>query len=73
MNWSPTPSDAFLGHAQSTVLIGMKRGGDDTYTLQIRDDGIGLPNDLNSTALNSLGLTLMQILVRQLRGQLAMN
>ena len=47
MNWSPTPSDAFLGDVQGTVLIGLKRGGGDTYTLQIRDDGIGLPDDFD--------------------------
>jgi len=40
------------------------------YTLGVRDDGVGLPADLDLDRTNSLGLYLVRVLARQLRGEL---
>ncbi|MBF0545629.1 MAG: PAS domain S-box protein [Candidatus Riflebacteria bacterium] len=41
---------------------------DGTYTLTIKDNGIGLPNDFDYKKTNSLGLELVNLLTKQLDG-----
>jgi PAS domain S-box-containing protein len=41
---------------------------DNTYTLMVQDNGIGLSDDFGSTSTNTLGLLLVRALSRQLRG-----
>ena len=51
----------------------LRHGEGDTYALSVRDDGVGLPKEFDIRRSKSLGLTLVQTLVRQLRGQLETN
>lgn len=38
--------------------------------LEVSDNGVGLPNELNPIATHSFGLTLVQVLTKQLKGKL---
>jgi PAS domain S-box-containing protein len=46
------------------------RGGKSNYTLSVHDDGVGLPADFDLDRTSSLGLYLVRVLARQLRGEL---
>jgi two-component sensor histidine kinase len=54
----------------SLLLDGPTEGN---YTLAIRDDGVGLPERLDVEQTESLGLHLVQMLVSQLQGTLAVQ
>lgn len=41
---------------------------EDTYTLTVQDNGIGIPNDFNESKTATLGLMLVHALMRQLKG-----
>ncbi|ABS56322.1 signal transduction histidine kinase [Methanoregula boonei 6A8] len=62
---------AFKGRASGTVKISLNLSPDHRFTLKAGDDGTGLPAnfDLHSTA--TLGMQLVQVLVRQLGGEIA--
>ena len=61
---------AFVERTKGTFKIHMKQSDQMVY-LNVRDDGIGLPIDLNMEKVESLGLKLVQILVtKQLKGQI---
>lgn len=61
---------AFTERTKGTFKIHMKQS-DQMVCLDVRDDGIGLPTDLNMEKIESLGLKLVQILVtKQLKGQI---
>lgn len=52
------------------VEIKLTAGGDRKFTLKVRDNGCGLPDELDIDKSESLGLRLVKILTRQLRGKL---
>jgi two-component sensor histidine kinase len=60
---------AFVDRPSGTITISLHQLGSD-YLLQIRDNGIGLPEDFNIRRSPSLGLRLVDRLVKQLRGHL---
>jgi PAS domain S-box-containing protein len=60
---------AFVDKPSGTITISLHQLGSD-YLLQIRDNGIGLPEDFNIRRSPSLGLRLVDRLVKQLRGHL---
>jgi two-component sensor histidine kinase len=59
---------AFDKHGKGHINISIKPKAGDDYELEIRDDGKGLPTDTNPEKGSSLGLKLVKILSRQLRG-----
>lgn len=61
---------AFPAGRTGTIEIGFGISSTNTYRLVVRDDGIGLPENLDLNELSSLGLTLVTNLTRQLRGNL---
>ncbi len=64
---------AFPNKTKGTIYIALHFGGDDNYTLTVRDDGIGLPPNLEIKNVNSLGLKLVEVLAKQLEGTLQVN
>jgi two-component sensor histidine kinase len=50
------------------VVIRMQRGAGECYQLEVCDNGIGLPEGLELDATETLGMQLVTILARQLRG-----
>jgi two-component system, sensor histidine kinase PdtaS len=60
---------AFEQQKSGKIKIGIKALNDEDYELHVDDDGKGLPPDFNPTKSKSLGLKLVNILSRQLRGK----
>ncbi len=60
---------AFEQQSSGKIKIGIKALNDEDYELHVDDDGTGLPPDFNPTKSKSLGLKLVNILSRQLRGK----
>jgi two-component sensor histidine kinase len=60
---------AFKGRKSGEVNIGFHQTDKDFF-LSIKDNGIGLPPDLNIQKPHTLGLNLVRGLVRQLNGTL---
>jgi two-component sensor histidine kinase len=60
---------AFEEQNSGKIKIGIKALNDEDYELHVDDDGKGLPADFNPTKSKSLGLKLVNILSRQLRGK----
>jgi PAS domain S-box-containing protein len=61
---------AFPGNRSGRVTVGMREMGDGVLQLDIRDDGIGLHEDIDPDTSKTLGLNLVSILTRQLQGTL---
>ncbi|MBD2346449.1 PAS domain S-box protein [Anabaena subtropica] len=61
---------AFPDNCQGEVQVRLFQQNDQTLTLIVRDNGIGLPTEFDSKKAKTLGITLVQGLVKQLRGQL---
>lgn len=61
---------AFPNGRNGTILVELRTGADQTVSLQVADDGIGLPADLNVANIKSLGLQLINSLTKQMDGKL---
>jgi PAS domain S-box-containing protein len=60
---------AFPQNATGEISIALRKSGD-KHILQVKDNGVGLPNDFDMELLSSLGLMLVQTLTEQLGGSL---
>ena len=61
---------AFAGREEGRLMITMHHREDHTFELIVRDDGAGLPDDFETRSRASLGMQLVNVLVRQLGGEL---
>jgi two-component sensor histidine kinase len=59
------------GRAGSLVIEGERSGGN--VALSVHDDGVGIPADYEARSAKSLGLQIVKILTRQLRGELSIE
>ncbi len=59
---------AFPGNRQGEIFINFYSNSDNTMTLIIQDNGIGISEDFDIETTHSLGLTLVYELVEQLEG-----
>ena len=65
---------AFPGDEKGRLSIRLRRAKDETITLEVSDNGIGVPSDLNLKRNDSLGLqTVVGIVERQLQGELSIE
>ena len=64
---------AFPDGRQGLVSLEMHAMNGKELALVVRDDGIGLPSDLDLRATRSLGLTLVRSLVAQLKGSMEVS
>jgi two-component sensor histidine kinase len=60
---------AFEQQDSGKIKVGIKALSEEDYELHVDDDGKGLPADFNPAKSKSLGLKLVNILSRQLRGK----
>jgi two-component sensor histidine kinase len=65
---------AFNGRSEGSLGISMERNADNRISIEIRDDGVGIPENIDIDKTNSLGLKLVRNLVRrQLKGELTIK
>ncbi|MFH0826130.1 MAG: PAS domain S-box protein, partial [Pseudomonadota bacterium] len=61
---------AFPGGRPGTISLTLKEVDDSTLELSLADDGVGLPDSIQFANPRSLGLNLVRIFSKQLRGEL---
>jgi len=59
---------AFEGRDEGLIKISIAKEDNEHLLLQIKDNGVGLPDDFNMANKSTLGMTLIQTLVKQLGG-----
>jgi PAS domain S-box-containing protein len=64
---------AFPGDREGTIQVRLDAGTNGEYTLKVADDGVGLPPGLDLAHTSTLGLQLIDTLVRQLGGRLEVD
>ena len=64
---------AFPDGRAGIIKIALHSQPDNRYTLIVKDNGIGIPDDLDLKQTKSLGLQLVTILTEQLEGTLEIN
>jgi two-component sensor histidine kinase len=64
---------AFPSGQPGVVAISLRQNGDHTLALSVRDDGVGLPPDVNFETSDSLGLELVRTLTSQLDGSVQLD
>lgn len=64
---------AFPGGKSGQLYINLQATQDHHLTLTVKDDGVGLPADVNYQQAKSLGLILVNTLVKQLKGTIELN
>ncbi|MEH2171009.1 MAG: PAS domain-containing protein [Nostoc sp.] len=64
---------AFAGNRGGKIEVKFYQEFESALTLIIRDNGIGLPENFDSKKTKTLGITLVQGLVKQLRGKLEID
>ena len=64
---------AFPGHRTGEICIQLKHRDADKVLLIVKDNGVGLPADLDIHESKTLGLRLVTDLVKQLKGNLQLN
>ncbi len=61
---------AFPGERRGEIVVRLRTEGDVGVVLLVKDDGVGLPPGLDFENTESLGLQLVTMLVRQIRGEI---
>lgn len=62
---------AFKDKTKGTISIKAKKTGNKQYTMEVTDNGIGLPDNFDITKTPSLGLQIVNNLIHQLEGTLS--
>ncbi|MEH1864252.1 MAG: PAS domain S-box protein [Nostoc sp.] len=62
--------NTFVGNIRGEIEVKFYQESESIFTLIIRDNGLGLPENFDSKKSKTLGITLVQGLVKQLRGKL---
>jgi two-component sensor histidine kinase len=64
---------AFPDGRRGTIGVTLRRNESGMVILTISDDGVGMPHELDFRNPSTLGLRIVNILVEQLKGTLALN
>ena len=64
---------AFPGEQSGTIEVSLLVSKADSISLSVKDDGIGIPVDINIENSPSLGLQLVQLLAKQINGTIKMK
>ncbi|MHC5765334.1 MAG: PAS domain S-box protein [Nostoc sp.] len=64
---------AFVGNRGGKIEVKFYQKSESNLTLIIKDNGVGLPENFDSKKTKTLGITLVQGLVKQLRGKLEID
>ena len=58
---------------RGSVSISLGKKGGDSIQLKVKDDGIGLPSNMNYQELDSLGLQIVHLLAEQMNGTIEVD
>ena len=64
---------AFVGRDRGSIEVKFYRNSAGLDTLVIRDDGVGLPANVDPSRTTSLGLQIVSTLIKQLQGDMMLN
>lgn len=64
---------AFPHHREGIIKLSMKDLGDNLYCLEVSDNGVGLPEDVNLNEPKTFGLQLVKLLTEQLNGSIEVD
>lgn len=64
---------AFPGRESGSFTIELKKNSNGSYTFTVADNGVGLPGNIEEKKKKSLGLQLVDALVRQIKGELSIT
>lgn len=64
---------AFMDRDEGNIYLTLSAGPNDFVTLEVEDDGVGLPDDFNIYSSTSMGMTLISTLVKQINGSLDLS
>jgi PAS domain S-box-containing protein len=64
---------AYLGRSEGNLSLTLHHQEDHTFSLVVQDDGVGIPPDFEVRSAASLGMQLVQVLVRQLGGEMKID
>ena len=64
---------AFPEGRKGEISLVMHHQEDHTFVLTVQDDGVGLPPDYEARSAESLGTQLVNVLVRQLGGEMKVD
>ncbi len=64
---------AFSGREKGKIWVVLRSEKNGRYKLEVSDDGVGLPKNLDVTKTDTLGLQLVTMLVEQLQGTLSID
>ncbi|MRR57139.1 MAG: PAS domain S-box protein [Deltaproteobacteria bacterium] len=64
---------AFPGGRKGEITVACRIDGDGIVTLEVRDNGVGLPAVLDFKNTETLGLQIVNLLTKQLRGRIAVD
>ena len=64
---------AFLDNLQGLISISLRSDESNNFLLIVKDDGRGMPTDFDFKSVKSLGLQLVNILTKQLKGTLELD
>ncbi|MFO7890359.1 MAG: PAS domain S-box protein [bacterium] len=64
---------AFKGRSKGKIIITFHQLKQGQYEIMVKDNGVGLPEDINVKKVDSLGLKLISILTEQLEGKLSIT
>jgi len=64
---------AFPEGSRGELALGLHAGDDETCVLTIRDNGVGMPKDLDIRKTETLGLQLVMSLTKQLQGEMSLD
>ena len=71
--WTNAVKYAFPGGRSGIISVSLRPSGPDDIELVVRDDGVGLPEDVDLENADTLGLRLVHLLVRQLKGDVRID
>jgi two-component sensor histidine kinase len=64
---------AFPDHREGEIQIHLRQESEEHFTLMIRDNGVGLPDDFTLDSEKSLGMFIVRLLTEQLDGEIEID
>jgi PAS domain S-box-containing protein len=64
---------AFPGGSHGTVVVSFKRLSKDKLQLEVQDDGVGFPAEMDVHAMSSMGMSIIRTLTEQISGTLGLD